>query len=342
MQKAVIILVLQVVMLFGKPYTDMLNRVVEIPKIETIVCIGPGALRLATYLGLHERLVGIEKTENSATLLLPYRTFLGKEKIAKLPIIGEGGAGKLPDFEALLLLKPDFIIASFMDKSQMDLITQKTGIPVLSLSYRASYGGTKAQLESIKNSLLLLGTVTNTLAKAENLVTFMNHQEAKLLALKIPRKKVYIAGIGYKGVQGLLSTEANYLPFELLGIKNSVFENTQTIGHHFIDLESLLKSNPEIIFIDRFGKVKVNAEYLSQKAIYDSIDAYEKSNIKEVLNYNFYSINVENIFVIAWQIASYMGEKTNINTEIDSVFKAFYEEDGLNLLQTLNINSAFK
>lgn len=339
MHKIIIILAIQMTILFGKPYTDMLNRVVDIQKAERIVCIGPGALRLATYLGLDERLVGIEKTENSATLLSPYRTFLGKERISKLPIIGEGGPGKLPDFEALLLLKPDFIIASFVDKNQMDLITQKTGIPIISLSYGATYGGTKSQLESIKNSLLLLGKVSNTLSRAESLVDFMNKQEGKLSSLKIPSQKIYIGGIGYKGVQGLLSTEANYPPFELLGIKNSVFVDTQTIGHHFIDLESLLKSNPETIFIDSFGKGKVNAEYLSQKSLYDSIDAYKKGNIKEVLNYNFYSTNIENIFVIAWQIASYLGEKKNINEEIHSIYKAFYGDEGLTLLQKLNINS---
>ncbi|MBN2833116.1 MAG: ABC transporter substrate-binding protein, partial [Campylobacterales bacterium] len=158
MKKILSLLLLFAPMLFSQTYTDMLGREVSLEKSDKIVCIGPGALRLAVYLGLETRLVGIEKTEKDPSLLSPYRTFLGKEKISKLPIIGTGGPGKMPDLEALLVAKPDFIIASFVDKNQLELISSKTNIQLIAISYGASYGGTsKKNLEDIKNSLLLLG-----------------------------------------------------------------------------------------------------------------------------------------------------------------------------------------
>ena len=335
MQKFFVFTIFLYSLMFAQPYTDMLGRSVNISSAEKLVFIGPGALRLGVYLGLEDRMVGIEKTENDASPLSPYRTFLGKERIAKLPLIGTGGPGKMPDLEALIVLKPDLIIASFVDKNQIELITSKTGIPVLSLSYGATYGGNEKQMWSIKNSLLLLGRVTQTLSRAEALVSFIGTQEQKLLSLKLPDKKVYIGGIGYKGVQGITSTEATYPPFEMIGLKNCVFEGKETLGHQFIELEALLKADPEIIFIDMFGKEKVKEEYEAKKELFSTLRAYQTHNVKEILGYNFYSTNIENLLVIAWQIASLMGENIELNHEATKIYKAFYGEKGVELLGKL-------
>ena len=95
----------------------------------------------------------------------------------------------------------------------------------------------------------------------------MQNEEKALSALKLSPKTLYVGGIGYKGVQGMTSTEANYPPFELLGLKNSVFANTDAKGHQFIELEALLKADPEIIFVDLFGKAKVEEEYAEKKPL---------------------------------------------------------------------------
>jgi len=335
MKKCLLVLMVLLSSLWAESYTDMLGRSVDIKSSSKLVFLGPGALRLGVYLGLEERLCGIEKTENDASPFSPYRTFLGKERIAKLPIIGTGGPGKMPDLEALVVHKPDLIVASFLDKNQLDLIQSKTGIPVLALSYGASYGGSTQQLLSIKNSLLLLGKVTQKLPRAEALVTFIGEQEAKLSTLNVAQKRVYVGGLGYKGAQGINSTEANYPPFELLGLKNALFEDKEALGHHFIDMEALIKADPEVIFIDRFGKAKVAQEYAAKKALFDTLSAYKKGNVKDVLGYNFYSTNVENLLLISYQIASNLGVSVELEHEANSIFKAFYGEKGVALLKQL-------
>lgn len=335
MHKSLFLVILASMMMYAQTYTDMLGRQVEVTASSKLVFIGPGALRMGVYLGLDERLVGIEKTENDASTLSPYRTFLGKERIEKLPIIGVGGPGKMPDLEALIVQKPDLIIASFLDKNQLDMLSAKTGIPVLALSYGASYGGSAQQLQSIKNSLLLLGNVTHTLSKAENVVAFMNETEKKLTALAVPSKKVYVGGLGYKGSQGITSTEANYPPFELLGLKNALFDKTEAIGHHFIDLEALINASPELIFIDRFGKEKVAQEYERHKVLFDTLHAYKTGQIKEVSSYNFYATNIENLFLIAYHIASYMGATVDVEMEEQQIYKAFYGEKRAERMQKL-------
>ena len=335
MRKIVLFVSVLASLLWAQPYTDMLGRFVDVTSTSKLVFLGPGALRLGMYLGLEDRLIGIEKIEKDASPLSPYRTFLGKERASKLPLIGTGGPGKMPDLEALVVLKPDLIITSFVDKNMIDLIIAKTGIPVFALSYGATYGGNAKQLQSMKNSLLLLGKVTQTSSKAEKLVAFLNEQEKALASLKIAPKKIYIGGIGYKGVQGITSTEATYPPFEMLGLKNCVFEGKDTIGHQFIDLEALLKANPEIIFLDMFGKAKVKEEYEAKKVLFNTLSAYQTGNVKEVLGYNFYSTNIENLFVIAWQIASIMGADVNVTKEANAIYNAFYGEKGEALLHKL-------
>lgn len=335
MEKIILTIFVLFSTLWAKPYTDMMGRTVEVSATSKLVFIGPGALRLGVYLGLHERLVGIEKTENDASALSPYRTFLGKERIAKLPLIGTGGPGKMPDLEALMMVKPDLIVASFVDKNQLELISSQTGIPIIALSYGATYGGNAKQLQSIKDSLLLLGNITQTTSRAQALVSFITAQEQQLSTIKLASQKIYIGGVGYKGAQGMTSTEASYPPFEMLGLKNSLFEGKETVGHQFIELEALLKNNPDMIFIDKFGKEKVNEEYATHKALFDTLNAYQKGNVKEVLNYNFYSTNVENLLIIAWQIATTMGESVDVNQKATEIFTAFYGTEGTALLEKL-------
>lgn len=323
--------------LFAKTYTDMLGRVVEVNASSKLVCIGPGALRMAVYMGLTKNLVGIEKIEYDPNPLSPYRVFLMQNIPTKLPIIGTGGPGKIPNLEALVSLKPDVIVASFIDKNQLDMISAKTGIPVVALSYGASYGGTSEKnLDEIKKSLLFLGALTHHETRSHELVRYIQSQEEILKTIKLPSTKIYIGGVSYKGVQGITSTEATYPPFELLGLKNSIFEGTKTQGHQFIDRESLLKTDPEIIFIDRSSKEKIAQEYAEQKVLFDVLRAYKTGNVKEVLGFNNYSTNVENLLFIAWQVAYYLGEKLDLNAKGQEIYEAFYGTQGDALFMDMN------
>ncbi len=57
------------------------------------------------------------------------------------------------------MLKPDIIISSFIGKKQLELIQQKTKIPILALSYGLGYGGSEQKIEAIKKSLKLMGDI---------------------------------------------------------------------------------------------------------------------------------------------------------------------------------------
>lgn len=52
----------------GKTVTDLLGREVTVPeKINRVVCIGAGSLRLYTYVGDLSKLVGVEDVDRDGT-----------------------------------------------------------------------------------------------------------------------------------------------------------------------------------------------------------------------------------------------------------------------------------
>lgn len=322
--KTFLTLILFITFVFSATVKDMQNREVTLPKeIKKIVAIGPGALRLVVIADASDMLVGIEKIEHKAIKFSEYRTVLGKEKISSLPIIGVGGPNKLPNLETLISLKPDLIISSFIGKKELDLITQKTGIPTLSLSYGLGYGGAKSKLKAIKQSLLLLGKTLNKEERTKQIVDFMNLQENELKKLNLQNKEAYIGGIGFKGAHGITSSEKHYMSFELLGVKNPLTQNAKT-NHIIIQEESLLLKNPEYIFLDLFGKKIIEENFKSKPDFFTSLKACQKSNIYWLLPYNFYNTNVANVYINSWIIASNFGKNVNIEEKMKTIYDKFY------------------
>jgi len=137
---------------------DLSGRDVSVPaEVRRLVAIGPGALRLVVYLGATDRVVGIEDMERRMVRdpwVRPYAATLD-ERLLKLPVVGPGGPGKLPDFERVMMSRPDVIVAVSVDAAQVENMQAKTGVPVLCLSYGA-LGEWRAEAQE---SLSLLGEV---------------------------------------------------------------------------------------------------------------------------------------------------------------------------------------
>lgn len=286
-----------------------------------LVFVGPGALRIGVYLQLEDRLAGIEQAELSTVSPPTYRKVLDQNRLKSLPIIGSGGVGKMPNFEALIATKTDLIVASFLSPAEIDLIEQKTKIPVLAISYGASYGAKSGKkLDAVLKSILTLGEITGKSARAHELVSFMENEKNYLKSLNIPEAKLYIGGVAYKGAQGITSTEADYLPFELLGQKNAMFDGE--IGHKFVDLEAIIRLDPEWIFLDNHSKNR----WQSELNLLSKLKAHKNNQIKTVLGLNNYNTNIENSFVIAHQIASdLMGVELD-SARIHQIYKIFFPQ----------------
>jgi len=152
---------------------DMAGRTVEVPaNVQKIVCSGPGCLRLISYLNATDKLVGIENFENINLIGRPYR--LAHPEFSELPVIGNGGPQDInvgPDPEKVLNVMPEVIFITYMDADKADELQEKTGIPVVVLSYGA-IGNFKN--DAIFDSLALSGEILGKEERAQSVISFIS------------------------------------------------------------------------------------------------------------------------------------------------------------------------
>jgi len=286
---------------FGKDLvliTDMAGRKVYVPrKVERIVALH-GSLRYVVYLQAFEKVVGVEEVEKRGSMKggpsvgKAYWNVI-KERVRGLPSIGEGGPGKLPDFEKLLEVRPELVIT--FERDLAGLIQEKTGIPVLVLDYAGTRG---IEVDRVMEAIGLLGKVLGKEKRASELNAYL-----KELIKELEQRtqgigsgpKVYVGGVSMRGHQNFLSTEADFPPFKWLKAKN-VVDETGKKGHLFIDRESLLKWDPDFIFVDVNGLPLVREDYLKNKDFYQHLKAVRNGRVYTIFPINFYRTNLEILF----------------------------------------------
>ena len=289
---------------------DMMGRTIELPKnIDRIVCLGPGALRLVVYLQVEKKLVGVEELEKKHNVGRPY--WLARQELAALPICGPGGPAsinKKPDMERLLALNPQLIIVTYMEKKLLTEVQKTLDIPILGLTY----GAFASFDETVYKALRLLGKIFHKNKRAEDVINFIEAQRLDLTrrTKSIARKDkplVYVGGIGYKGAQGIDSTDKNYVPFQWLSAKDLGHKmRGKGKSHHFFGKEALLLSDPEIIFIDGGGLAIVKSEYERKSSFYKALTAFRKKRVYTLWPINWYTTNIGTAIINAYTI----GQKT--------------------------------
>jgi iron complex transport system substrate-binding protein len=280
----------------GRTATDLAGRKVRIPdRVERLIALGPGALRLVTYLEATDRIVGIEDIEKRMDRGLyarPYASVLDEEFL-NLPVVGAGGPGVLPDPERVLTCRPDLIVAVSIDPGQLDNLQAKTGVPAVYLSY----GELGVWREESRRSLSLLGELLGRSERAAAINGYIAALEADLAKRTrgIPeqdRPSAYFGGVSYKGVHGLASTEAEYPPAQMARARN-LADTLDESGHLFLDMEQILAWNPDFIFIDISSRPVLDLDYQRNRSFYRLLRATRCGQVLSLLPYNHYNTNIE-------------------------------------------------
>jgi len=276
----------------GETIVDMAGRHVALPQEVSRVVAISGALRLITYLDGLDKIVGVEGIERrmSQDAMRPY-SMVVKERLNDIPTIGEGGGGRIPDFERLVAVKPQLIITSDPNISNAELIQSKTGIPVLVITY-GNIG--VLELDKFYASLRLLGKVFKKEKRAEEVVSFINKAVVdinKRTSNIQTKKKVYIGGLGYRGAHGITSTQGHYPPFQWVNALNVAYDESRQ-GPYFIEKEQLIRWNPDFIFIDNGGLGIVKADKKEQ-VLKSELKAVRDKKVFITLPYNNYYTNIE-------------------------------------------------
>jgi iron complex transport system substrate-binding protein len=287
--------------------TDMAGRQVQTPLDPAkIVCIGPGTLRLIVYLQAEDKVAGVEDMEKTDPEGRPY--WIAHPELYDLPRCGPGGPagiGKKPDLESIMNIYPDVIFITYMDAAMADGVQATLGIPVVVLSY-GSLGNLD---EKIYDSLRLAGEILNRKRRADEVINYIEDLRKDLnqrtAGVRRNRKQgVFVGGIGYRGSYGMESTEKDYIPLDWVNANNLAKQVEGSIGTHvFVDKETLLLLDPDIIFIDSGGSALVEEDYRKKRDFYDALRAFKNRQVFMLLPFNYYTTNIETALADAYATA---------------------------------------
>ncbi len=310
--------------------TDTVGRSVEVKlDPQRIICLAPGSLRLICLLKATGKLVGIEDFEKTVPTTRPY--IVANADLTKLPIVGPGGSQSIngqPDMEAVLKVRPDVIFISYMKPANADTLQKTLKIPVVVLTH----GRFASFDERMFDSLRIAGKILKKDQRAEEVIAFINQAREDLRKRSdgvSPDKKpsVYVGAIGYKAVQGIESTDADYTPLQWVQAKN-IANTVSDKGHLFVDKEKLLSLNPDVLFIDGGGLNVVRQDCNKKPGFYQGLKAFQNKRAYVLFPFNYYVTNIGIAIADSYAIGKILYPQTfsdiNVERKADEIFTFLY------------------
>ena len=279
--------------------TDGAGRQVQVPeKIQSIVCVGVGALRYSCYMDAADLVIGVEDYETKTDFMRLYN-YVNFDKFKSLPVIGTNGQ---PYAEEIINLAPDVIVMSKYASVEADDLQAKTGTPVVVVP------GSDTTLDAdAYETIRILGQLYGKEDRAKELTDYLNSikQDLDERTKDIPEEEkpaVYVGGVSFKGHHGFEGTEAGYGPFALIGAKNLADTTGQT-GAFNIDLEQVLSWDPDVIFVDFNGMSFINEDYAKNPDYYNALTAVQEGKVYSQISFRSFASNLETALADAYYAA---------------------------------------
>ena len=296
--------------------TDAVGRQVDVPeKVESIVCVGVGALRYTCYVGAQDLVIGVEDYEIKPGMSRLYN-YVNFDKFKDLSVIGTNGQ---PYTEEIINLAPDVIVMSKSASVEADDLQSKTGTPVVVVP-----GSDTTLDQDAYDTIRILGELYGMQARAAELTDYLKAIQKDLndRTKDIPessKPSVYVAGVSFKGAHGFEGTEAGYGPFALIHA-NNLADTTGQTGAFNIDLEQVLSWDPDIIFLDFNGMSLIKEDYAKNPDYYNSLTAVQESNVYSQISFRSSASNLETALADAYYAACVMYPEQF--RDVDPVVKA--------------------
>ncbi len=279
--------------------TDGAGRQVEVPeKVESIVCVGVGALRYTCYMGAADLVVGVEDCEKEPVISRLYN-FVNIEKFQNLPVIGTNGS---PFAEEIINVAPDVIVMSKSASVEADDLQAKTGTPVVVVP-----GSDTTLDDAAYETIRIMGQLYGMEKRATELTNYLKGLQKDLdnRTKDIPendKPSVYVGGVSFKGHHGFEGTEAGYGPFALIHAKN-LADTTGQNGAFNIDLEQVLSWDPDIIFVDFNGMNLIKEDYAKNPDFYNALTAVQEGKVYSQISFRSNASNLETALADAYYAA---------------------------------------
>jgi iron complex transport system substrate-binding protein len=294
-----------------KEITDAAGRTLVIPeRVDHIICSGSGCLRLVSYLGAQNLVVGVDDIEHRDTKFDARPYSLANPQFKHLPVFGEFRGRDIPEKIISLPVLPQVIFKTYAGSGYDPVkLSNKTKIPVVTLEY----GDLVHNRNTFYKALTIMGQALDRQARAEQVIRFFDSQinelEARTKDIPPARKKsCFVGGIAFKGPHGFSSTEPHYPPFQFINAKNiaDTSGTPATLRQSTFSKEKILMMDPDVLFLDlstlQMGEGQGGLYELRHDPVYAGLTAVENQAVFGVLPYNWYTQNFGSILADAWYI----------------------------------------
>jgi iron complex transport system substrate-binding protein len=273
---------------------DTWGREVEIPeKVETIICLGSGAPRIAAYLGVMDMLVGAEDHDIKGKSVLRDYSMVYYNKIKDLPAVGAGGGSGANNgyAEQIIEVQPDVILAGFSQEAAEELEKQ-TGIPVVCVRYLS----VNFVDESFYTAMRVFAEVVGAQERCEAVLKFIDDCKKDLndRTKDIPDSEkltAYTGAVTFSGRHGFAGTYANFGPLMAINALN-VADEVEDTNYFETDLEKIVEWDPDVIFLDPGNMDLVSDEYKTNPGYFESLRAVQEGNVYTMPAFNNCGTNI--------------------------------------------------
>ena len=273
---------------------DTWGRKVEIPyNVESIICLGSGAPRMAAYLDVVDMMVGVEDHDKEAYNILRDYNPVYRDEIKELPAVGSGGGSGANNgyAEEIITVAPDVILAGFSAEAADELYGQ-TGIPVVCVRYLSR----NFVDESFYDAMRVFAEVVGAQERCEAVLSFIDEckQDLNDRTKDIPdpdKQKVYTGAVTFSGRHGFGGTYAHFGPFMGVNALN-VADEAADQNYYEVDLEKVIEWDPDIIFLDPGNMDLVNDEYNTNPGFFDALRAVKEGQVYTMPSFNNCGTNI--------------------------------------------------
>ena len=307
--------------------TDTWGRTVEIPEtVESIVCLGSGAPRIAAYLGVMDLLVGAEDHDIKGVTVLRDYNVVYWEQLKALPAVGAGGGSGANNgyAEQIIEVQPDVILAGFSQEAAEELQNQ-TGIPVVCVRYLS----VNFVDESFYSAMRVFAEVVGAQKRCEEVLDFIDDCKKDLndRTKDIPdseKRTAYTGAVTFSGRHGFAGTYANFGPF--LGVNAlNVADEVKDTNYFETDLEKIVQWDPDVIFLDPGNMDLVSDEYRTNPGYFDALRAVQEGHVYTMPSFNNCGTNITYALMDAYYAGIVLYPEAFADVDMESIGKLVLE-----------------
>lgn len=276
---------------------DGLGREVEVPvKVERIVTLG-NASRMATYLGLADKMVSVASGDQNPSLFMAYGVY-NQELWADLPVVSSGGYGEVNP-EAILAADPDVILCTY-EEDIVANIEDQLGCMVVAAPQGTLFG------EDYELALRVFGEACGVSERAEAVIGMIHDclDDLNERTQDIPDADKPLclgAAATFRGGHGIGGVYANSAILAAVNARDAAegLADGAPKGVE-VDREQILAWDPDVIILDAGNLELIAQEYAEDPDFFAELSAVKNGQVYQWPNATANYTNVEIPLVSAY------------------------------------------